>query len=256
MRVTAALLLVALSGPAAADTIEATYEVRWIGVRIATARVTASIEGQRYSLALDSRYSVVVSRGRIIGRVEGQLAGRRVLPAVYSLGSSGEPEQRSAMAFEGGNARRITIEPPLPPDWNTGRIALQPQHQRSVVDPLSALVLAALHAGVSRDDACRSTLPIFSGVSRFDVVLSPAETPRPRRGERREGPPPISCRIRFVPIAGHRPANVTVRELERAPAMRVEFEAEPTGNIRMPQRIEIPTRYGTVSITRRSEGSE
>jgi hypothetical protein len=245
-------LVLSLAASSVAKAVEASYDVRWLGVRIATARVTGAFEGQRYSLSIDSRYAVLISRGQITGRAEGELRGGRVLPTAYRLGASGEPEQRSAMTFEAGAARRISIEPPLPPDWNVGRIPLEPQHQRDVIDPLSALVLAAVRAGASRDDACRSTLPVFSGVSRFDVVLSPAE-PRPlRRGERREGPPPIACRIRFVPIAGHRPANVTVRELQRAPAMLVEFEPELTGNVRMPRRIEIPTRYGTVSVTRQA----
>lgn len=241
------------AAPAVAATVSATYDVRFAGIRIATAQVNSTIAGGDYSMDLTTRYNVLLYSGTITGRVSGRLVGDRLQPRDYSLASSGEPERRSAITFDGGNARRIVIEPPLEPDWNEGRVILRPQHQRGVLDPLSGFVYAALRAGSDEANACRTTVPVFSGVSRFDVALSPAE-PRPAQagGRAPRGPDVVSCRIRFVPIAGHRPANATIRALQSASAMRIEFERATSGPARLPHRIVIPTRYGTVSIQRQS----
>jgi hypothetical protein len=245
------LALVLVPSPSAAAQISAVYEVRWLGLRIATSRVEARVEGGEYRLQLVSDYAALLSSGRITGEATGRVEGERVLPRRYSLGATGDPERQSLVEFERGEARRITITPPLEPDWPQGRVPLRPEHQRGVVDPLSALVLAAIRAG-EEGAACRTTLPVFTGVSRFDVTLSPMPAPRPRRGEAQAAAPaPLTCRITFTPISGHRPANQTVRVVQQAREMRVEFEPQATGGTRLPRRIEIPTRWGTVSIVRR-----
>lgn len=241
---------------AAAQSVSANYEVRWLGVRIANATVTGEIANGSYRLALDSSYSLVIASGSIAGRVTGRLSdGSRLAPQAYSLASTGEPRQRSEIAFEGNTARRVSIEPPLPANWHDERVPMQPQHSRNVLDPMSSFVFAALRAGIGGpDDGCRSTIPVFTGVSRFDVVLAPiaqtARTVRASTGSREQAPTTFSCRIRFVPIAGHRPGNSTVRALQGATDMRVDFDQEMVGPVRMPRRIEIPTRWGTVSIRR------
>lgn len=250
----ATLLVAALMGGErveASDGLKATYDVRFAGIRIATARIAASLNDTVYTMDFTSDYSVLFYSGTISGRVVGRIAGERVQPQDYMLGSTGDPPRRSAMSFDGSTVRNITIEPPLEANWNEGRIVLQPQHRRGVLDPLSGLIYAAMRAGTGEQDACRTTVPVFSGVSRFDVALSPVE-PRPIRAaaNSRQTPDVISCRIRFVPIAGHRPANQTVRVLQASSTMRVDFERAVTGNVRMPYRIEIPTRFGTVAIQR------
>jgi len=247
----AALALLVLAVPdARADAIDATYEVRFAGVRIATARISGSIQGSNYAMTLNSNYSVLVSSGAISGRVSGGLAGDRPFPRSYFLGG-GNPEQSTALSFSGRGPATVRISPPLPADWNTGRIALQPGHQRGgVLDPMSAVVFAALRAGASPESACRTTIPVFTGVNRFDVVLSPG-SPSPGRRGQAQAAAVIPCRARFVPIAGHRPQNQTIRALVGS-SIRVDFESTPTGRVRMPARIEIPTRYGTVSIVRQS----
>jgi hypothetical protein len=250
----AALLAAAVIGGgsvAASDGVRATYDVRFAGIRIATARIDASVADAIYTMNFTSSYSVLFYSGTITGRVVGRIAGERIQPKDYTLGSTGDPPRHSAMTFDGNAVRDVSIEPPLGADWNEGRILLQPQHRRGVLDPLSGLVYAALRAGNGEQDACRTTVPVFSGVSRFDVALSPAE-PRPTRAAASSlsAPDVISCNIRFVPIAGHRPANQTVRALQASSTMRVDFERAITGNVRLPHRIEIPTRFGTVAIQR------
>lgn len=252
---TLAVMFASIAVPAAAqDSVTATYDVRYLGIRIATARIDGGMENGRYRLTLESRYSVVVYSGTITSRVLGALAGDRLVPGNYTLEATGDPQRRSAIAFENGAAKTVTIVPPLEPDWNEGRVALQPQHMRNVLDPLSGFVLASMRAGANPEDACRTTVPVFSGVSRFDVALEPIPAaPVPAnagRAPRREGPDVISCRIRFVPIAGHRPVNQTVQALQAAESMRIDFERRLTGTVRLPHRIEIPTRFGTVSIRR------
>jgi hypothetical protein len=239
----------------AAEEAVTTYDVRFAGIRIATSRVATTVRGSTYRMDFSSDYSVLIYSGRITGTATGRIEGdrERLRPASFTLGATGDQPQRSTIGFVGNVARRIAVEPALPPDWNQGRVQLRPQHSRNVLDPISGVLFAAMRAGGDERSVCRTTVPVFSGVSRFDVVLSPAEgrVVRAAMGGRRQ-PDVISCRIRFVPIAGHRPTNATIRALVEATGMRVDFDREATNGFRAPRRIEIPTRYGTVAIQRTS----
>lgn len=233
---------------AGVSAVDAVYEVRFAGIHISTAHITGRFEGPSYRLDLDSHYSVFLYSGTITGHVTGKLVGDRLVPEHYSLASSGDPEHRSAIDFEGTTASKVGIEPPLPPDWDLGRIRLQPKDSRDVVDPMSALVLASLRAGGDPAEACKATLPVFSGVSRFDVVLTPADANLRRRN--RSPRDTIACAARYLPISGHRPSNRTVQAIAASTGLSIEYDVVPIGPVRLPRRIIIPTRLGTVTIER------
>lgn len=243
------LLLAAL--PAAAQST--VYDVRWAGIRIATATINGALEDGNYAMTLDARYRVLVWSGSVSGRVEGRIVNGRLVPRMFRMRSSGSPANASEMDFEGGVARNIRIEPPLPADWNNGRVPLRPEHQRGVLDPMSALFQIALTAGLDPESVCGRTLPVFTGTTRVDIGTAPRAVPVTRASARaNERPPGPSCTLRFTPVAGHRPVNATIRALQAARDMRVEFDAEATGTVRLLRSMHVPTSYGTLSIEKRS----
>jgi hypothetical protein len=243
------LLLAAL--PAAAQST--VYEVRWAGIRIATATINGALEDGNYAMTLDARYRVLVWSGTVSGRVEGRVLNGRLVPRTFRMRSSGSPANASEMDFEGGAARNIRIEPPLPADWNNGRVPLRPEHQRGVLDPMSAIFQMAFTAGADPESACGRTLPVFTGTTRVDIGTSPRPTPVTRASARASEPPPgPSCTLSFMPVAGHRPVNATIRALQAARDIRVEFDAEATGAVRLLRSMHVPKSYGTLSIEKRS----
>ena len=238
----------------AQDVGTAFYEVRYAGIRIATSKVTGLVDGSAFRMSIDSEYNVVFYSGTLTGRVSGKRQGERILPQNYSMVSGGDPEYRTSIEYDGATARKIILEPPLEPNWNEGRVPLKPEHSQNVFDPMSAFVFASLRAGQDGDNACNTTVPVFTGLSRFDIVLQPrAAKAVPARAiaKRKTQIATISCTARFVPIAGHKPSNQTIKALtEAANPILIDFDAVPTGPVRMPRRIEIPTRFGTVVIDR------
>lgn len=229
------------------------YDVRYAGIHIATSKISGSVENNAYNLSIDSDYSVVFYSGTVSGRVNGKRQGDKIFPQTYLMASGGEPEYRTGIEFEANAARKITIEPPLEPNWNEGRVPLKPENSQNVLDPMSALVFASLHAGLDAKNACNTTLPVFTGLSRFDLIFSPQETkPTAARAvpKKEDGPPIIRCKVRFVPVAGHRPSNLTIKVLTETTSISIDFDAEPVGPVRLPRRIEIPTRFGTVVVAR------
>lgn len=249
-----ALWLACTSPLAAQDVGTAFYDMRYAGIRIATSKVTGSIDGNSFRMSLDSEYSLVIYSGTVTGRVSGRRQGERLIPQSYSMMSGSDPEYVTKIEYDGTHARKIIIEPPLEPGWGDGRVPLKAEHSQNVFDPMSAFVMASLKAGQDINSACAASLPVFTGLSRFDIVLSPR--PAPAKAARvlarsKTSPAVISCAARFVPIAGHKPSNQTIKALtESASPILIDFDVELTGPVRMPRRIEIPTRFGTVVIER------
>lgn len=242
-----------VSSAIAQDLGTAHYDTRYAGIRIATSTVTGFVEGSSYGMSLDSEYSVVVYSGTISARVSGRRQAEKILPQTYSMVSGSDPEYRTAIDFAGNAPGKITIEPPLEPNWNEGRITLKPEHTLGALDPMSAFVFASLRAGLDLKNTCNTVVPVFTGLSRFDLIFSPrSETSTSARvlSKKKAAADVIRCQVRFVPIAGHKPTNQTVKALSEATTIAIDFDAALSGSVRMPRRIEIPTRFGTVTIER------
>jgi hypothetical protein len=254
MRASVLAAVLALAMPAAALAQPATYDIRWAGVRIATATINTTLDDGRYAMTLEARYRLLIWSGTVAGRVEGNVSGGRVAPRSVAIRSSGSPENAAELAFEGGAARVVRLEPPLPPNWNEGRVPLRPEHQRGVLDPLSAVLQMAVLAATAPDGMCGRTLPVFTGTTRVDIGTSAAPVPVTRASSRAaaEPAPGPACNLRFTPVAGHRPVNATIRALQAASGMRAEFEAAAVGGVRPLRLLRIPTSYGTLSIERRA----
>lgn len=231
------------------------FDVRYAGIRIATTKITGSIDDTTYRLAVETEYNVIFYSGTVKSRVNGRRNGGQLLPHDYSQISGSDPKYRIDMTFDAGAAKVTLIEPPLEPDWNEGRVPLKPEHSQNVLDPLSALISASLHAGLDADNACRAALPVFTGLSRFDLVLSPRPADRTAAHaasgeEKSPSHPVIGCAVRFLPIAGHRPSNPTVKILKEPQAIFIDFDKEAVGPVRLPRRIEIRTPLGAAVLTR------
>ena len=151
-----------------------------------------------------------------------------------------------SLAMRGGNVRSDKAVPPLlqRPD----RVEVRRNHKRNVIDPLSAAIMpvSSPQAAVG-PEACRRTLPVFDGWTRYDVKLSFKETRNIRVGGY-QGPVAV-CAARWVPVAGHREGKDSVEYMRNN--SNIETWMAPVGEtkIAVPVRVQIGTQAGQLVVT-------
>lgn len=243
--VPAALLLVALGGTAIAAPIEtrANWSVSLLGLPLARAELTLSVDGDRYTAKLAWRTVGVVgflagAKGRI--GAEGRFTDQRIDPAHYTL-SGGSASRPSTVGIDLRDHRVVSaaVEPPSRPSRDL--VPLADTHRIGIVDPLSAALLPG-----GTGSACSRTLSIFDGWSRYDVRLS--------AGSGKAAPvagidgPLETCAVRWVPIAGHRAEHANVRRLAAETDLSVTLARPPGLPFRLPVRAGAATPFGRAEL--------
>lgn len=221
------------------------YGVNLAGFPIGTAQLQSVFQGSRYSMGVSAQLTGLVGAvtgGQGSARSSGNVA-ERPLPNVFAIAtrtsSSGIAVQ---MSLAHGNVARTVITPPLVDMGD--RVPVPPAAKRGIVDPASALLMPALGRGELTDPAnCNRTIPVFDGATRFNVVLSYAET----RQVEKPGysGPVLVCNARYVAIGGHRPDRPGVRFMEENRDMSVWLAPVEGARVLLPLRISVLTTVGT-----------
>jgi hypothetical protein len=125
-------------------------------------------------------------------------------------------------------------------------VALRDGDLKAVLDPLTAvLAISRSHNG----NPCARRIPVFDGKQRFDLAFSYLR--QQAIGEARPSGQPgvaIVCRVRFIPIAGHRMTAET-RHMASSEAIEVSFRPIPSAALHVPYQISIPTIAGSATLT-------
>lgn len=147
------------------------------------------------------------------------------------------------LRIEKGRVRDAQVEPPPAP--RADRVPVAPQDRVGVVDPLTMLAIPL--AGAALDPTlCDRRLPVFDGAYRADLVLSRGTGIVLEEGAYRGAA--LECRVRWVPVSGHRAFGSTVRRMAENDDMRVRLAPALDGAILLPLSITVPTGWGTVQI--------
>ena len=247
--VSLAAAAVVAASPAAAESVLAQYSVRLIGLPLGTATLASRIEPASYQVEANARLSGVatlVSNSRGAATASGVLSQGKVAPNAYATTSSNSKMTRTVrIGMVAGNVRASEITPPF--DEGPGRVPLSENHKRSIIDPLSALVMPVPGSGpVVGPAACDRTIPVFDGWTRFDVNLNYVGV-RSVKTKGYAGPVAV-CSARYVPVAGHRPDRAGTKFM--AENKNIEVWLAPVGETRvvMPYRISVATMIGTTVI--------
>ena len=243
-------LAVILAGGSAAQaaSVEATYDVSLLGLSFGTANLSGDVDGSRYKLDIQARLTGLVggfTGGRGSGAATGAVTGSRLLPTTFAVSSASSSESRTVrMALERGAVQALAIEPPI--DAKPDRVPLKDDHQRNVVDPISAFLMPVDNASGTNAAACNRTLPIFDGAARYDIKLSSAGT-RNVKLEGYSGPVSI-CQARFVPIAGHRALRPSTKFMAENRDITTWLAPIAGTDVMVPVRISVKTMIGTAVI--------
>jgi hypothetical protein len=182
--------------------------------------------------------SLIGFSNRFDASAEGKSRHTTVSPQSYTLAIRGRQLRTVAINFAADRAAEIVIDPtPAAADLRD-RLPIELKHQVGVLDPLSALTSRILSASQTTASPCEGITRVFSGQMRFDVSLAESA---PALDE-------ITCRITYLPIAGHKRVN---RPTSAPPTVLVAFpKSASDGGLRLPNRIELPLPLGTVVIRR------
>ncbi|MCX8999199.1 DUF3108 domain-containing protein [Rhizobiaceae bacterium BDR2-2] len=218
------------------------YTVRLAGFTIATASFDTVLKDRGYSVAGRFRTAGIAGLLTTISgetTVEGAVARGRLAAGDYRLVyKRGERSRVYDVKMRNGNVTSSTITPAPrrnPDNW----VAVRDADLRRVADPLSGLMIPA------GSRICPSTLPIYDGETRMDIVLTDKGTKPFTIGKRQVEA--IVCGARYVPKAGYRRDRKDVEYLKSV-SMEIWFAKSDVVDLYAPVYARIPTKTGTLVI--------
>lgn len=266
-------------GASPAPRFTITYSLSFLNLRVGEA--TLSLEhapdrdAQRYALELAAGLRGLAGffvDGTGKAMVAGSRARGGAVTATFRVDSryAGKPIAVT-LDLAGGRVREAVVEPPPTP--RPDRVPVAPEDRVGVVDPLTMLMVPLGPARVKADRVkadrpesdrlesetlypalCDRRIPVFDGATRADLVLSRGGVVTVTEGAYRG--PALDCRVRWVPISGHRAQGPNVRRMAENDDLRVRFAPVPDGTLLLPLSIAVATGWGTVRIDATRWGGE
>jgi hypothetical protein len=230
-----------LATPAHAAPVTATYSISIAGIDVGSLDMTVTDKGKSYSFKLSGSYGFLFNNGSFSASASGLLGDGGPTSTAYVQTIKSDDDELTRIKFTDGNATKTTITPPPGPKQTLNRIPLKDEDLLNVMDPLSAILSMAIKAGQSETEMCAGDVPVFTGLVRAKLTLSPAN----------ETPLQVLCKVKFTPISGHR-NTANVKRIAASDALRVGFPRKSDGKFRLPQSISVPLKFGTLIITRKS----
>ena len=225
--------------------VTAVYDITWNGLSLGQFSFTSSIKGSKYSLVGDASLSAVVFSWRGITRSSGTVASGVPKPGTYAFSYEGTKSGRLDMSFEGDEITSIKANPPI--GSSPGRVPVTRGHLQKVYDPLTAVMAVSSANGgkVDGGNPCKRRIPIFDGKQRFDLVFSYL------RKERLEGGAnsiAVVCRVKYVPIAGHK-MNDETKFMAATDGIEIWMIPVSRANLYVPYVVNLPTLWGMAQMT-------
>jgi hypothetical protein len=245
------VLAACLAGNASAESpsrVRAVYNINFNGMNVGEFTINANIAEHEYTISADAKISVLAglvfewtaktsSSGRVVNRVPA--------PSAYSFGyEAGDKHERIDLRFSESGVRDVAVNPPA---RMASHVPVTRAHLQNVVDPLSAIVLLATHRDKGTE-VCNRRLPIFDGKQRYDLVLSYKRTKKVSTDEGYSGPAYV-CKVKFLPIAGHKQGDPDNNYAARNEGMEVWMVPVSRTNLYVPYYIQIPTQAGAATLT-------
>lgn len=248
-RAALACAAVAVAQPARAETMKARYSLSLIGLPIGQAFATGVIEADNYRIDVSMRTSglaSLVNDTKGAASASGAFSKAGPAPASYSNTTSNSYETRMVkMALNGNSVRAVEV---TPAPWDMAmRVPVSDNDRSHIIDPVSALIMSVpASEPLTGPAACNRVIPVFDGVTRFNVSLSFLGV---RTVETRGYSGPVSvCGVRYTPIAGHRLDSSSTKFMAENGDMNVWLAPLPNAHAVAPYRIAIRTSVGMLVV--------
>lgn len=229
--------------------VRAVYVITFGGFELGKFVFSAEVRAGKYWLNGDAKLSAVFGafKWRGLSSSKGRIGAGRPLPVAYDFAyKSNSKRGRIGLEFNRGAVRKISTIPPVGPSKK--RVPLKPKHLVGVLDPMSAVMALTRH---TNGNPCQRKIAIFDGKQRFDLVLS-FKGRRPINNRKGYGLESYAfvCRVRYVPIAGHK-WNKGTRFMANSKSIEVWLVRAPKARVFLPYKIVIPTIAGPAQMISR-----
>ena len=231
-----------------ASTVDAVYQISWLGTHIGDFRIKSSITTRQYSLQANAELSVFFGTFSWQGATtsSGLMTANGPVPQNYTFKYATSDKRESVeLRFQKRMVQDILVNPPQFP--GSRHVPITAAHLQNVLDPLSAIVLLS-QARLNHGEACNKRLPIFDGKIRYDLVLSPKGTRNVGSSGKLRGTAYV-CSVRFVPIAGHKMGKQGENDYASGnTGIEVWLVPVPEAGLIVPYYVHVPTPAGTASM--------
>lgn len=237
--------LAALPAPAAEGSFLTAYDVSLIGLPIGRASFRTEIAKDSYSVdgtLASSGLADILTTVKGTSSVEGRIAGNRLYATRYAIDyGSGKKSYKSNVSFKGGRVTAASVRPEA--NRTEAYIAVKPDQLRSVVDPLSGLMIKPV--GGKASAICDRTLKFYDGWSRVDLTMTPGGT-KPISVKGFSGDATV-CNVRIKPVSGYK---VTSSGVKYITAQTVQIWFAPIGStgVYAPVYARVPTKIGPLTF--------
>ena len=230
--------------------VTAEYNINFNSMNIGTFKLWSDLDSKEYSVKARANISLlagILFEWQGDTSSSGQVMARLPRPYSYSFGySTSEKRESIDIKFSNNSVEEIAVNPPQ--RQSPSRIPVTRKHMRNVVDPLSAIVmLTNVGSNKTGSEVCSRRLPIFDGKARYDLKLTYKTTKRITT-EGYSGPAYV-CKVKFLPIAGHRPGDEDSNFAAKTEAMEVWMMPLAKAEMYVPYYIYIPTPVGAATLT-------
>lgn len=226
--------------------VQAIYDIHFNGFHVGSYDFRSAHDGTNYRLDGNARLSLLLGaiQWQGVTSATGQLARSDVKPQAFNFQFNGTMASGATqMAFAGDTVARVLHQPPTPPKPDT--VPVEQRHLKGVLDPMAAVLALAT---VNPLAPCELRLPIYDGRQRFDLVLSSKGQIQLDASSGQPGQLAHVCRVRYMPIAGHRRDRDT-QHLSQSSGIEVVMVPLANTSIFIPHKVIIPTAAGTATLT-------
>jgi hypothetical protein len=227
--------------------VSAVYRLTFNGFDVGTYHFDAHFTGRSYSAIGKTDISAFFGAFKWVGNFSGSgvLDASGVHPSAFEMSYKSKKKTTSVkMGFIGAAVSSVALVPNKRPSPEA--IALKPENLKNVFDPMAAMIAVS---DADAKNACNRTLPVFDGKVRFDLHL--AFKAREPLAERRPSGQPrelIVCRVKYVPVAGHKPKDFTDPWIDYN-NLEIALRAIPKAGIYVPYRVTVPSGVGSAVMT-------
>jgi hypothetical protein len=247
-----------ITAPAMADpfSLKVSYSASVSGLPVGKARVEVRFVDGEYTISGSGKVSgisALFTDGKGKASVSGTMLDFETRPVRYNHTIVDDRKVSLDMIFSGDTISEITLLEPSKSNKKKKRkkkkkksanpsrlIPVTEEHKSNVIDPLSGFLLPA--SELTGDSVCNRTLNLFDGKQRFDVAM------QFDRKVKRDGVGVFVCSVRYLPIAGHKPAKKSIKFM--AENKKIEIWLAPVGNSGFvaPVEAHVKTQIGMLVV--------
>lgn len=227
--------------------VSAVYKLSFNGFEVGAYRFAAHFSNGSYVSTGKAEVSAFFGAFKWVGNFSGNgaLESKGPRPAAFEMRYKSKKKVTSVkISFDGVGVSSVALVPNKKPSPET--IKLKPENLKNVFDPMAATIAMS---DASPADACSRTIPVFDGKQRYDLRLS-FKGREPISERRPSGQPKelILCRVKYIPIAGHKPKDFDHPWIDYD-NIEIALRAVPKAGIYVPYRVTIPSPIGSAVMT-------